>query len=134
VKIEFGTAILADEDAEDGIIASLEIAGERVIEEARFVRASFIEIFDRYNESSAVAVQVIRLHADRQAAQLFLLEHMGTLPGVADLAITASDLSGNVVVRWLKDAGLPSKTSGVIIGMTTVHTYRFIGGEVTKSI
>lgn len=134
MKIEFGTTILADEDQGDGTISQLEIAGERVIEEARYVRASFVDILDRGNESAAITVQVIRTHADRKVAQLYLAQHSQSLPGKADLTITATDWEGNFAELYLHDAGLPSKTAGVLAGCTTVHTYRFVGGEILESL
>jgi len=133
VRLEYGNVVLVDEEANDGILSQLTIAGERIVEQAQYVRADWIDILDRGNESTSVTVQVYRLHADRKVAQLFLLEHARTIPRRALLTITARDGSGGFSNRYLRACGLPSVSNEVKVGSTTIHSYRFIGGEVLNA-
>ena len=100
------------------------INGQRVVQPAKFLRATAAKHFNRRNTVTTIAFTLTREHASYAAAVEFALEHEATIPDEGDVVIN----SGNAA-RTLSDCQLEVSTCDPIVGCTTVHHYRLIGGR-----
>jgi hypothetical protein len=109
--------------------SGLTLVQSRAVQDVDYVRASYGAQFARGQFRHEVGFRVTRLHADLRAAQLFVLDHAQAIPQSGILAFEHRGGVGSGS-RWIRDALVVRVECVAHIGLTTVWSYQFLGGEI----
>lgn len=115
--------------AETALMEDLKINHQRVVQVGEFLRALTAQPFARGNRKTTMSWSITREHADFRAAEQFLLSHSAEIPASGTLMLIAEG-SGQKTYK-LSNAELQTHESKRI-GVTTLHTYTFIGGDFSE--
>ncbi len=113
--------------------SNFRLNGQRVVEIAEFLRAEYVKIFYRNNRKTTVSFQTARLHANIQTAEAFVMDHDATVTVMGLLEIALVSDKGAQTFRYIDNAAVESVTLVSWTGLTTVHEYSIVGGQVLKT-
>lgn len=113
--------------------AGLTFDGSRAVQVDEFVRGDYPQFRDRGNKATTISFSVTRMHNSYGEAEIFCLEHENELPIVDDLSITGVKSNGGTIRRIAKKAALQNVRSQHRAGVTTVHSYQFLVGELVTA-
>lgn len=113
--------------------AGLTFDGSRAVQVDEFVRGEYPQFRDRKNKATAISFSVTRTHESYGEAEIFCLEHENNLPIVDDLVFTGMKQGNGTIRRIAKKAALQNVRSQHRAGVTTVHGYQFLVGELTTA-
>lgn len=106
-------------------------AGIGTVEVQKFVRADFGKAKHRGNMTTPVEFYVEREHESNEAANTFYFQHAMDLQGLEGTFVFVSEDGFSQASFYLKDAALESVTfAEPPTGVSTVATYRIIGGRI----
>ena len=132
LTIKHGTDTLASGSLADAMVQRLVVNGVVLIEEAEFVRAEAITIFDRGNRRNTVEIEIWKLHDSKITALHHRVTHADEITGRFDLVIQLSE-DGDSYTATLASAGWRS-VSVEATGVSTRTTYEIVGGRFTTDI
>lgn len=132
---KIGTVTLADGTKAGGhsiIIESLD-ASWRVEVSAR-PGAVHVQTFDRGNSERSFTFSVSRTFASQEEADLFLVEHAGSIDRTKVLQLTSRERgTGREAVRWLRASKLESLTLAERMGVHLKLRYNFRGSHFSET-
>jgi hypothetical protein len=133
VKVKIGTTWLAGhpDDPYKSQVSGWRQNGTRLIQEARYLRAEDVQVFDRRNKQTRISFSVTRYHSTTDAAEAFAVQHFDDIPGRAHITIEIQREGGGTILRYLRNAVILSVDS-TLHGRTTRHTYQITGGAILK--
>lgn len=108
----------------------LRINGQRVEQDAQFLRAAQARVFDRQNVMTTITFSIAREHASEQDAEYFILTHYADLPGNGTALLIAEDSTGREKNLYLENAVLVV-TDHRHMGVSSFHDYTLKGGILT---
>jgi hypothetical protein len=133
--VSIGTFQLCDGTRSGGVgVTRLHFRVTRKIQLAELFRGPEVETFDRGNRETTVTFEVFRTFPTQEAADVYVLQHEGTLPSSGIVTFTAFQPNGQKVVRYLADGKVRLHQLVEQIGVTTRHQYIIIGGEIQLSL
>lgn len=130
MRIEIGNYLLVEHNDERSIINRWKVNGQRAPEVRAFTLAEFVRIFDRGGRSTIIELEVTRLHEDVPTAELYNFDHDTEVPTSGNVEFTVVSRFGQEEKRYLEAASIQASSSDVIVGVTTFHVYRIVGGAV----
>lgn len=111
INIYCGNTTLADGQRGVGIVESLTINGNAVVQDGGYVDAAWMEFIDLANKSNQIELRVSKEHASSAACLAHLARIRETIPGVADFLLEYEDSEGGVNVQGLGAAWRGTRAS-----------------------
>jgi hypothetical protein len=134
MRILFGTIELAAgpirASVRPGGPFDISINARRLVQEAQFIRAAQVTMFDRGNLKTTIRFSVRRQHATVQDSEYWLLTHTYAVQEAATAIFMAESTSGSRVELYLASAVL-GVSDHLYKGVGTYHTYTIEGGKFT---
>ena len=130
--VSIGSYKLVDGTPQGGIgLTGLRFSVKRKIQVTYPLRSEQGAPINRANKITTCAFSVIRNFPTQDAADVFLLMHESNLPDSGVVTFIAVKENGQKVLRYLTAGVIESQDMTPQIGLTTVHSYKLIGGLMT---
>jgi hypothetical protein len=130
MKILVGTFVLAGGSSANEQPYDFKISHSRQVQIATSMRAAAVKGFDRGNQQTTLEFKVSRKHDSVEGAQAYVIQHAASLNGLSSTLTIIEEPSQDVYL--LSDAVI-SETQSTGEGIVSLHAYRIVGGNFTKS-
>jgi len=127
MKVKIDNYSLASGNLEG--VSNFRINGQRQAQIGQFLRAEDVKVFNRKNLQTNVSFTVTRLHESLMIAEIFILQHDRDVPAQGLVTFIAGDEGGKQIERYL-NAAMIQVSERSFIGVSTMHSYTIIGGEL----
>jgi hypothetical protein len=74
----------------------------------------------------------LRTHGSLREALEYAVRHHASIPKTGQVALVAEGVDGQTTT-YLRDGHVAMHTVDPIIGLTTIHTYKLVGGDFTAT-
>ena len=130
MRITLGKFVLCEGTAGNQFPDSLGFNGKRVVDVAEFLRAADAVPSNRGNRKTTFAFTLTREHASHRAACEFAAMHEWMVPEVGAVVL---QLEGDGVTKLTFTNGVLEEVAcDDVFGVSTIHTYSFIGSRLEK--
>jgi hypothetical protein len=130
MQILLDNLVLAGDGAEGA--RDLVVNGRVVVQEAQFLRAESVELFDRRNRSTLISFHAATLFDTMEDAEVYLLERAEKVQIQGLVTLIARTPSGAETRRYLSDA-IVEISEGRQIGVTIEFSYTIRGGIILSA-
>lgn len=127
MRITIGEFVICQGKAGNEYPDRFQVDSQEVVQVRRFLRAAAASPLPRGNTLTTVSFMIDREHASHAAACEFAALHHAEIPKTGDVVFRFEDAGGEVEVQ-LAGGALQRHGVAPIIGVSTEHTYQFIGG------
>ena len=118
--------IISRGDAESP--AGLHHTAVRQIQVGEYVRSDVVDIFDRQNRKDEITFRVTRLHANAEAAELFVVTHPDELASDGTLIMESSTMSRSM------SGAVISRVECYHLGATSHSEYNIVGPGFSQPV
>jgi hypothetical protein len=140
VIIQNGAAefVLCKGIADDENVEGWRESSRELVQIAAYLRAVVAEAFPRGNTQTSLSFAITREHADAKICEDYMASSHRSVPKTGKLIfITEGELIGGGGVagqsRWELTKAALEGHDRFQIGVTSIHTYSFLGGDFTEA-
>lgn len=110
-------------------VSGFKIESQRTVQVVRGIRRKAVKPIARGNKETRITFNVHRLWPTLGESELYCLTHGDTLPESGLVTIIAGALNGPQTTRYFRATAI-DVTSSQFIGVTTIHSYSIVCGEL----